>query len=89
MLPCGVRVTSATHPLSGQLLAARSFMRRDGVLMLVVELRDGSPGTIPAAATDVLGPATAPGPAGVLDAAGLRRLRALTLALRGRDGAGR
>ena len=58
--------------------------------MLVVELPDGSPGTIAAAATDVLGAGgAAGGPAVVLDAAGLRRLRALVLALGGRDGAGR
>ena len=89
MLPCEVRVTSATHPLSGRLLAARSFVRLGGVLMLVVELPDRSPGTIPVAATDVLGPAEPGGPAVVLDAAGLRRLRALVLALGGRDGTGR
>ena len=90
MLPREVRVTSATHPLSGRLLAARSFTRLGGVLMLVVELPDGSPGTIPVAATDVLGPSEPGGAAVVLDAAGLRRLRALVLALGGgRDGAGR
>ena len=70
-------------------MAARSFKRLDGVLLLVIELPDGSPGTIPAAATDVLGPADPVGPAVVLDAAGLRRLRALAVALGGRDGAGR
>ena len=89
MLPCEVRVTSATHPLSGRLVAARSFKRLDGVLLLVIELPDGSPGTIPAAATDVLGPADPGGSAVVLDAAGLRRLRALAVALGSRDGAGR
>ena len=47
MLPCEVRVTSRTHPLSGRLVAARSFKRLDGVLLLVIELPDGSPGTIP------------------------------------------
>ena len=55
VLPCQVRVTSATHPLSGRLVAARSFTRLHGVLVLVIELPDGSPGTIAAAATDVLG----------------------------------
>jgi hypothetical protein len=89
VLPCEVRVTSATHPLSGRLVAARSFKRLNGVLLLVIELPDGSPGTIPAAATDVLGSAEAAGPAVVLDAAGWRRLRELVAVLAGRDGAGR
>jgi hypothetical protein len=89
VLPCEVRVISATHPLSGRLVAARSFKRLDGVLYLVIELPDGSPGTIPAAATDVLGPSGDAGPVVVLDAAGLRRLRSLAVALGGRDGAGR
>jgi hypothetical protein len=66
VLPCEVRVTSAAHPLSGRLVAARSFKRLNGVLLLVIELPDGSPGTIPAAATDVLGPAGADGPVVVL-----------------------
>ena len=89
MLPCEVRVISATHPLSGRLVAARSFKRLNGVLLLVIELPDGSPGTIAAAATDVLGPADPGGSAAVLDAAGLRRLRTLAVALGCRDGAAR
>src|SRR5205823_13907146 len=75
VLPCEVRVISAAHPLSGRLVAARSFKRLNGVLLLVIELPDGSPGTIPAAATDVLGPAGADGPAVVLDAGGCRWVR--------------
>jgi hypothetical protein len=86
VLPCEVRVTSATHPLSGRLVAASSFKRLNGVLHLVIELPDGSPGTIPAAATDVSGAAEAPGPGTVLDAAGWRRLRALTSALAAGEG---
>jgi len=89
VLPCQVRVTSATHPLSGRLVAARSFTRLHGVLVLVIELPDGSPGTIAAAATDVLGPAEAAGPAVVLDAGGWRRLRDLVAVLAGRDEAAR
>lgn len=51
---CGeVRVISTAHPLSGRLVAARSF---NGVLLLAIELPDGSPGTIPVAAADVLRP---------------------------------
>jgi len=89
VLPCEVRVTSRTHPLSGRLVAARSFKRLNGVLLLVIELPDGSPGTIPAAATGVLGSVEAADPAVVLDAAGWRRLRELVAVLAGRDGAGR
>ena len=84
MLPCEVRVISKTHPLSGRRVAARSFKRANGVLLLVIELPDGSPGTIQADATDVLGPAGAAGLAVVLDAAGWRRLRELVVALAGR-----
>jgi hypothetical protein len=84
VLPCEVRVTSAAHPLSGRRVAARSFKRLNGVLLLVIELPDGSPGTIPAAATDVLGPARADGPVVVLDAAGWRRLQALAMMLANR-----
>ena len=85
MLPCDVRVTSKTHPLSGRLVAARSFKRLNGVLLLVIELPDGSPGTIPAQATDVLGAVEAAGPGTVLDAAGWRRLRALAAVLDGKE----
>ena len=48
--------------------------------MLVVELPDGSPGTIRADATDVFGGSVAEGAVAVLvlDAAGLRELRRLT-----------
>jgi hypothetical protein len=81
VLPCEVRVTSKTHPLSGRLVAAWSFRRVQGELLLVIELQDGSPGTIRADATDVLGAAGPAGPGTVLDAAGWRRLRALTSAL--------
>jgi hypothetical protein len=42
-----------------------------------VELPDGSPGTIRADATDVLGEAPASGPALVLDGEGVRALQAL------------
>jgi len=55
VLPCEVRVVAETHPLFGRLLAARSFKRWNGALLLVVELPDGSPGTIRADATDVFG----------------------------------
>ena len=89
MLPCAVRVTAEAHPLSGRMLDALSFIHLRGVLHLVVRLPDSSPGTIPVSATDVFGERAAEGPATVLDADGLRRLRALTLALGGRDGAGR
>jgi hypothetical protein len=78
-----VQVTSRTHPLAGRLVAARSFKRLQGVLLLVIVLPDGSPGTIRADATDVLGDAEPGGPGTVLDAAGFRRLRALVAVLSG------
>lgn len=68
-------MVALTHPLSGQLLVATGFKRLNGLLHLVVQLPDGSPGTILAAATDVWGE---PGLAGllvVLDVEGLRALR--------------
>jgi hypothetical protein len=82
VLPRGVRVVAVTHPLYGQVLEAVSFMHRRGVLHLVVRLPDASPGTIPASATDIFGERAAAGPAVVLDADGLRRLRVLVTALR-------
>jgi hypothetical protein len=89
VLPCPVRVTAVTHPLCGRTLDAASFIHRSGVLHLVVKLPDSSPGTIPASATDVFGDRHAPGPAVVLDAAGLRRLHALVVSVRAGSAAGR
>jgi hypothetical protein len=92
VLPCEVRVTAGAHPLFGRLVKAASFKRWNGVLLLVVELPDGSPGTIRADATDVLGVVEADGPSVVLDSEGLRRLRSLVTTLgsgAGRDGAAR
>jgi hypothetical protein len=77
VLPCEVRVVAETHPLFGRLLAARSFKRWNGVLLLVVELPDGSPGTIRADATDVFGVGGLQSAVSVLDAAGLRELHRL------------
>ncbi len=76
VLPCEVRVVAETHPLFGRLLAAKSFKRWNGVLLLVIDLPDGSPGTIRCDATDVLG-VVEPGLRSVLDAAGLRALHRL------------
>jgi hypothetical protein len=70
-------VTSAVHPLFGQLLRAKSFRRLDGALLLVVVLPDGSPGTIPAVATDVLGVTVEQALTSVLSVEGLRRLQVL------------
>jgi hypothetical protein len=77
VLPCDVRVIAETHPLCGRLLAARSFKRWNGVLLLVVELPDSSPGTVRADATDVFGVGGPQGAVSVLDAAGLRELHGL------------
>jgi hypothetical protein len=81
LLPCDVRVTSAVHPLFGRVLQATGFKRWDGALLLVVVLPDGSPGTIPANATDVLGSPPDASVAAVLSVEGVRRLRALLDAL--------
>jgi hypothetical protein len=58
------------------------------VLVLGVELPDGSAATVPAAATDVFGSAVVLEQGLVLDADGLRGLRALTERLRDAAGAG-
>ena len=79
-------MTAVTHPLFGELLAASDFRRLDGVMHLVVTLPDGSPGTIRAEATDVLG-ARPEGKAGtVLDVDGLVSLRRLVLQLQPEGG---
>jgi len=79
VLPAEVRVTSEVHPLFGRLLWASGFKRLGGVLHLVVTLPDGSPGTIRADATGVLGDGLelqAP-PGTVLSVEGIRQLRVL------------
>ena len=78
VLPGEVRVVAESHPLFGRLLAARSFKRWNGALLLVVELADGSPGTIRADATDVFGGDAVQGSGVVLDGPGLRELHRLT-----------
>ena len=73
-------MVAETHPLFGRLLAAKSFKRWNGVLLLVIDLPDGSPGTIRCDATDVLG-VVGPGLRSVLDGAGLRALHRLVVQL--------
>jgi hypothetical protein len=80
-LPCEVRVTATTHPLFGRLLRASGFRRRSGVLLLVVDLPDGTPGTIRADATNAFVDAVADVPLTVLSVEGMRQLRRLTAAL--------
>ena len=70
-------MTSPVHPLFGRVLEATGFKRWDGALLLVVVLPDGSPGTIPAEATDVLGQPSAPAVVSVLSVEGVRQLRTL------------
>jgi hypothetical protein len=70
--------------LFGQLLGARDFRRVDGVVFLVVELPDGSPGTIRADATDVLGVDAVESVVTVLDVNGLRALNHLVRGLQSR-----
>ena len=76
-----MRVTAPAHPLCGELLAASAFRRFAGVLHLVVELPDGSPGTVRADATDVLAAAEPQAAGTVLDAGGVRALRLLVTAM--------
>ena len=68
-------------------MMALSFQRRNGVLMLVVTLPDGSRGTIAAQATGVFGESTVQVTPAVLSAEGFRHLHGLVVALKG--GAGR
>jgi hypothetical protein len=89
VLPCGVRVVAETHPLFGRLLRATSFRRLSGSLFLVVVLPDGSPGTIRADATDVLGELPIRGAATVLDGEGVRDLHVLVRRLGSRPRAGK
>jgi hypothetical protein len=63
--------------LFGRLLEATGFKRWDGALLLVVVLPDGSPGTIRADVTDVLGASTLDVSASVLSVEGVRRLQRL------------
>ena len=88
MLPCEVRVTSLTHPLFGVVLPCSAFKRWNGVLLLVVELPDGSPGTVRADVTDVF-PLPPSESRLVLDGEGIRRLHGLIVPLRRRRGPGR
>jgi hypothetical protein len=69
------------HPLAGRTLMARWFKHIDGVVVLGVELPDGSAATVPAGVTDVFGVVPAGSPVLVLDAEGLRALRVLTARL--------
>lgn len=57
------------------------FKHIGGVLVLGVELPDGSTATVPAAVTDVFGADVVQEQGLVLDAEGLRGLRALTARL--------
>jgi hypothetical protein len=81
-----VRVTAGTHPLFGELLEAPGFKRWNGVLLLVVTLPDGSPGTIRADATDVFATDPVEPTRLVLDGEGLQTLQALVTALQRRSG---
>jgi hypothetical protein len=67
--------------LFGRLLRASGFRRRSGVLLLVVDLPDGTPGTIRADATNAFVDAVADVPLTVLSVEGMRQLRRLTAAL--------
>jgi hypothetical protein len=81
VLPCRVRVTAWTHPLFGELLGATGFKRWSGVLLLVVDLPDGSPGTIRADGTDVFATEPVEPSRMVLDGEGIQALRVLVATL--------
>jgi hypothetical protein len=70
------------HPLFGRLLEATGFKRWKGDLLLVVILPDGSPGTIPASATNILGGEAPAGLTTVLTVEGVRQLRSLVDSLK-------
>jgi hypothetical protein len=65
------------HPLFGRLLSATGFKRQNGTLFLIVGLPDGSPGTIPVTATDILGDELPSGVLTVVTVEGIRELRVL------------
>ena len=70
-------MTSPVNPLFGRVLPASGFKRWNGDLLLLVVLPDGSPGTVPADATDVLGTSQSEAVTSVLSVDGVRRLRLL------------
>jgi hypothetical protein len=88
VLPCTVRVTAWTHPLFGELLACSGFRRWNGALLLVVDLPDGSPGTVRADATDIFASAPVTPTGLVLDGEGIQGLHGLVVALQRRSGSG-
>jgi hypothetical protein len=77
-----VRVTSTLHPLFGRLLQATGFKRWNGKVLLVVVLPDGSPGTIQASATNILGDKGPAERSTVLSVEGVRQLRVLVSSLK-------
>ena len=74
-------MTSPVHPLFGRVLPASGFKRWNGDLLLLVVLPDGSSGTVPADATDVLGTSQSEAVTSVLSVEGVRRLRLLLATL--------
>ena len=79
-------MTSLIHPLFGEVLPCSGFKRWNGVLLLVVELPDGSPGTVRADATDVFPLAPREARRLVLDGEGIQRLHGLVVPLGRRRG---
>ena len=75
------------HPLFGEVLPCSGFKRWNGVVQLVVELPDGSPGTIRADATDMFAMTPVTTSTGlVLDGEGIQGLHRLVVALQRRGG---
>ena len=75
-------MTGELHPLLGLRLRASSFSRKGSEWLLVVDLPDGSPGMISAAATDIFGDQPARvSPRTVLTVEGVRELRVVAAAI--------
>ena len=74
-------MTAPAHPLFGEVLEASGFKRWDGVLLLVVTLPDGSPGTIRVDATNVFSADPVEPIRLVLNGDGIRALYALAMAV--------
>jgi hypothetical protein len=79
-------VTSSVHRLFGRLLMPSGFKQRGGVQFLMVLLPDGSPGTIPGAAPDILGADPVRGVVTAPSVEGIWELRAPAGSLKGLGG---
>jgi hypothetical protein len=84
-LPAEVELTNPRHPLAGRRVPVVSVYRRNGGVWLMVMLPDGFPAPVRVGDTDLGGPCPAATGVTVLSVAGIRRLRELAAAAKGRD----